>query len=90
MGMAAHLVVTNRDGSVFAHLHPAGSISMAAMQRFAAAGAEDAHAAHTMTLDSHVAVPYAFPKPGPYRLFVQVKRAGRVLTAAFDIDVKPS
>ena len=67
MGMAAHLVVASRDGSVFAHLHPSGSVSMAAMQRFAGATAADAHAGHAMTLDGRVAVPYAFPKAGPYR-----------------------
>jgi hypothetical protein len=88
MGMAAHLVVASRDGSVFAHLHPSGSVSMAAMQRFAGATGADAHTGHAMTLDGRVAVPYAFPKAGPYRLFVQVKRAGRVLTSAFDVDVK--
>jgi hypothetical protein len=85
MGMAAHLVVASRDGSVFAHLHPSGSISMAAMQRFAGAGATDPHAGHAMPLDSRVSVPYAFPKAGPYRLFVQVRRAGKVMTAAFDL-----
>jgi hypothetical protein len=41
-----------------------------------------------MTLDGRVAVPYAFPKAGKYRLFVQIKRAGKVLTSAFDIDVR--
>lgn len=86
MGMAAHLAVASRDGSVFAHLHPAGSISMAAMQKFAGPGA-DPHAGHVMPLDSAVAIPYAFPKPGPYRLFFQVRRGGRVHTAAFDVDV---
>ena len=85
MGMAAHLVVASRDGSVFAHLHPSGSVSMAAMQRFAGTTGADAHAAHTMTLDGRVAVPYAFPKAGPYRLFVQIKRGGQVLTGAFDL-----
>ena len=88
MGMAAHLVVVSRDGSVFAHLHPSGSVSMAAMQRFAGATVADAHTGHAMTLDGRVAVPYAFPKAGPYRLFVQVKRGGKVLTSAFDIDVR--
>src|SRR5262249_21741943 len=87
MGMAAHLVVASRDGSVFAHLHPAGTISMAAMQHFAGGGAIDPHAGHDMPLDRRVAIPYAFPKPGAYRVFVQIKRGGRVMTAAFDVDV---
>jgi hypothetical protein len=90
MGMAAHLVIASRDGSVFAHLHPSGSVSMAAMERFAGTTGADAHTGHAMTLDGRVAVPYAFPKAGPYRLFVQVKRAGTVLTSAFDVDVKPA
>ena len=88
MGMAAHLAIASRDGSVFAHPHPAGSISMAAMQKFAGRIA-DPHAGHMMPMDSAVAIPYAFPKPGPYRLFLQVRRGGRVRTAAFDVDVRP-
>ena len=85
MGMAAHLVVASVDGSVFAHLHPSGSISMAAMQRFAGGSAADPHAGHDMPLDSRVTIPYAFPKAGAYRVFVQVKRGGRILTGAFDV-----
>jgi hypothetical protein len=88
MGMAAHLVVASFDGAVFAHLHPSGSISMAAMQRFAG-GSGDAHAGHVMPLEGKVSVPYAFPRAGAYRLFVQVKRGGKVSTAAFDVDVRP-
>jgi hypothetical protein len=37
-----------------------------------------------------VAVPYAFPKAGPFRVFVQIKRGGEVKTAAFDVTVQPS
>jgi hypothetical protein len=29
-----------------------------------------------------------FRRRGKYRLFVQIKRAGKVLTSAFDIDVR--
>jgi hypothetical protein len=99
MGMAAHAAVSSRDGSVFAHLHPGGSISMAALQRFQAGVPVDAHAAHGTAaqdatpssesmLRGEVAIPYAFPKAGVYRLWVQVKRSGRVMTAAYDVDVK--
>jgi hypothetical protein len=87
MGMAAHVIVASHDHEVFAHLHPAGSVSMAALQKFTGAGA-DPHAGHTATIDSRVAVPYAFPRAGRYRVWVQVKRAGRVETGAFDIDVR--
>ena len=88
MGMAAHVVIASRDASVFAHLHPSGSISMAAMQKFAGDAPADPHAGHVMPMDSAVAIPYAFPEGRPYRVFVQVKRGGQVKTAAFDVDVK--
>jgi hypothetical protein len=90
MGMAAHLVVTSRDGSVFAHLHPSGSVSMAAMQRFAGDATAEPHAGHDIPIESAVAVPYAFPTAGPFRIFVQVKRGGQVKTAAFDVDIRNS
>src|SRR5262249_8620818 len=34
MGMMSHAVLRHDDGSVFAHLHPAGSISVASQQVF--------------------------------------------------------
>ena len=34
-----------------------------------------------------VSFPYAFPKPGRYRLWVQVKRDHRILTGVFDAEV---
>lgn len=86
MGMAAHVIVSHHDHSVFAHLHPSGSISMAALQKFTATTPD--HTAHGAAVDSRVEVPYAFPSPGRYRIWVQVKRDGQVQTAAFDINVQ--
>jgi len=96
MGMAAHVIVASHDHNVFAHLHPSGSISMAALQKFSAAAdrsrrsprAEADHSAHAGAVEGRVEVPYAFPQPGTYRMWVQVKRAGHVKTAAFDLDVE--
>ena len=36
-----------------------------------------------------VTLPYAFPKPGRYRIWVQVKVGGKVLTGVFDAEVGP-
>jgi hypothetical protein len=85
MGMAAHVIVASHDHSVFAHLHPSGSVSMAALQKFSAAAD---HSAHPADLPGRVEVPYAFPQAGTYRMWVQVKRAGRIMTVAFDVDVE--
>jgi hypothetical protein len=102
MGMAAHAVITRDDGSVFVHLHPSGTISMASQMTFALRQRGDtvtgrlgkrlAAAEHTLMssaapFTSPVAFPYAFPKPGKYRIWVQVRKGGRILTGAFDIAV---
>jgi hypothetical protein len=114
LGMRGHLALRRDDGSVFTHLHPGGSASMAAMQLSvlrtegklpleAAFGADDpicqlpaASIAETDWLrgnaerdSSSVSFPYAFPKPGHYRLWVQVRIKAEILTGVFDVEVVP-
>jgi hypothetical protein len=38
---------------------------------------------------NEVTFPYAFPRPGHYRVWVQIRTGGRVLTGVFDTAVKP-
>lgn len=97
MGMLSHAVVTRHDGQVFVHLHPMGSVSMAAQQAFASretkTGEMDpsAHAMHDPARpgdhSGEVSFPYEFPQPGRYRIWVQVKSGGQVRTGAFDAEV---
>ncbi len=85
MGMAGHAVFIRKDRSVFAHVHPGGSVPMAALALTKEAQA-DPHALHRMEarIAPEVVFPYGFPEPGDYRVVVQVKRSGRVETAIFD------
>lgn len=99
LGMAAHAVVVRVDGTVYVHLHPMGTVTSAAQQVFeardrgdttASGGVTLTHAMHAMAPDSvgsTVEFPYAFPRGGSYRLFVQVKRSGRILTGAWAVTV---
>ena len=88
MGMLGHAVVRRSDGSVFTHLHPVGTVSMAAQELLSRR--EPATAAPAMmpaSANNEVSFPYAFPSSGPYRLWVQVRSDGRVLTGVFDVTV---
>lgn len=133
LGMAGHAAVIRSDGSVYVHLHPVGTVSMAAelslknriadttrvhkradpktfrdsIDRHVAAlkrmpdpereallmremGMEmklDSAGHAGMNHGSAVTFPYAFPKAGQYRIFLQIKRNGEVLTGIFDARV---
>ncbi|HTB59464.1 MAG TPA: hypothetical protein VLC06_16430 [Polyangia bacterium] len=88
MGMAGHAMIVARDFTVFAHVHPTGSVPMAALSLVEGAGVVD-HAHHLgMTFAPRVRFPVVFPHAGEYRLFVQIKPNERVETAAFDLTVR--
>lgn len=101
MGMAGHAEFVSTDMNVFAHIHPAGSVSMAAVElaRTGAGASGEVQAGIPMAmpmampmsnapLPPEVSFPYGFPRRGEYRIFVQVKRAGVVQTGVFDARVQ--
>lgn len=93
MGMWSHAAVRASDGSVFTHLHPSGTISMTAQELFARRErGEDLKKPIDVLCgrpERELAFPYSFPKAGKYRMWVQVKTAGKVVTKHFDFDVLP-
>jgi len=99
MGMAAHAEIVCSDLSVFAHIHPNGSVPMAALD-MAQAGlmAHSSSGASGMPMNMDMGssgpispefkFPYGFPHAGDYRIFIQIKRSGQVQSAAFDAHVQ--
>ena len=127
LGMPGHAAVLRSDGSVYIHLHPIGTYSMAAETSLTGRIADtsrtfqypsaarfsdsiDTYVAklktlpeaeknallaasmpsmnHTMKTNNMVEFPYAFPRAGHYRIWIQVQRNGQVLTGVFDTEVK--
>ncbi|MEO8450613.1 MAG: hypothetical protein ABI647_12515 [Gemmatimonadota bacterium] len=102
LGMVGHAVVERNDGSVYVHLHPGGTTSMAAQQALGSRQRTDTvpgmlaariaadSSAHMgpHTFAGRFSFPYAFPKAGTYRVWVQVRHGGVILTAPFRVDVE--
>ena len=92
MGMAGHAEFVSKDWSVFAHVHPAGSVPMAALELGKAGVSGESRPGMSMevskpAMPAKVSFPYGFPRPGEYRIFVQIKRAGKIETGVFDARV---
>jgi hypothetical protein len=96
MDMAGHAEFIRSDFSVFAHVHPDGSAPMAAVNLANASlhvpavamnGMAGMQGMETEKLPAEVSFPYGFPKAGQYRIFVQVKRNGKIETGVFDAHV---
>jgi hypothetical protein len=88
MGMLGHAAFVRSDLSVFAHVHPSGSVPMAALSLTQPDNPHAGHMDMAASLPSEVSFPYGFPKPGDYRIYVQVKRGGAILTGVFDARVE--
>ncbi len=98
MGMLGHAAFVKTDGSVFAHIHPNGTVAMSAfMMANAQAGSGGMGGGAPMNmpwmemggdrLPNEVSFPYGFPSAGQYRIFVQMKHGTTVETGVFDAVV---
>ena len=100
LSMLGHVAIRRHDGAVFTHLHPAGSLSVAAQQVFQIRAGENPPKRITPEMmeklcqaptgdlpQQPLSFPYEFPKAGSYRIWVQVKTVGTVHTAVFDVSV---
>jgi hypothetical protein len=95
MGMWSHAVIAASDGSVFTHLHPAGTISLTAQELFARRERGESPSAKPIDVvcgrpERELRFPYSFPNPGDYTIWVQFRSGGGIHTAAFNIRVQPS
>jgi hypothetical protein len=99
MGMLGHAAFVKTDGTAFAHIHPTGSVSMAAFMMAnpnprpagpAKAGGMDMPGMNigSEVLPNVVGFPYGFPSAGAYRIFVQMKHGSTIETGVFDAAVK--
>jgi hypothetical protein len=102
MGMLGHAAFVKTDGTTFAHIHPTGTVSMAAFMmanpKSQAMGGRQSGGMEMpnmpgldqghAALPNVVGFPYGFPSWGTYRIFVQMKHGEIVETGIFDATVR--
>lgn len=93
LGMPGHLIVFQKDYSVFAHLHPAGTPSMSALEiasrglNISVFGPDSSHAINTST-EGDLSFPFGFNKVGDYRAVLQFRDSKQIYSAVFDFYVR--
>jgi hypothetical protein len=80
ISMASEMAVTERT--------EADSLPGTLGRRLTAMGAAHAMRMGAMGPRGEISIPYGFPEPGRYRIWVQVKLHGEIQTAAFDTEVQ--
>lgn len=88
MGMLGHAAFVKNDGTVFAHVHPSGSVPMAALSIANPSSMDHSMHESSGSLPAEVVFPYGFPSPGDYRIIVQMKHRGVIETGIFDTHVE--
>lgn len=100
LGMTGHAVVMRDDGKVYVHLHPSGTSAMASSLAFALRDRGDTLSNGRLRMGGDemgmtsaqplhaISFPYAFPSPGRYRVWVQMRIRDSVRTAGFAVVVK--
>ncbi|MCX6597091.1 MAG: YHYH protein [Acidobacteria bacterium] len=81
LGAWAHILLVRRDGEEFIHAHPIEESTTAVSDPW-----QHSHATLGPS-PSRIATLTGFRHPGHYRLWLQVQRAGQVVTLPFDVEV---
>jgi hypothetical protein len=93
LGMAAHLIVFRQDFRIFAHLHPAGTPSMSAVNLGMAtlglslAPNESGHYSMANP-DGAFDFPFGFTETGNYTAVLQFRDSQKIFSAHFDFSIR--
>lgn len=93
LGMQGHLIIFRKDYSVFAHLHPAGTPSMSALEiasrslGLAPPADETFHSPNTST-EGDLSFPFGFTNPGQYHAVLQFRDSKQIYSAVFDFYIQ--
>ncbi|MEW6733497.1 MAG: hypothetical protein AB1489_19370 [Acidobacteriota bacterium] len=84
LGAMGHLVIISEDTNDFLHCHPMGGYSQEGAHSHENA---DTHK-HIETNSTSVSFHTQFPRPGRYKAWSQFKRAGKIITISFVVQLE--